>query len=443
MGSKINKILLILMILLVAIFLFVFYIVKSSNLNSESVSSEEEFAREIFKYRTNDISDKENVDNILDNIKFDGMYSYQSHEIKTKNRLNKIIFYLNEDNSLTKNEKSDIDIINENLVMLFALIENLDEITFHITTPDDDIDITTQRRWINEFFQNNIYNEIKTEDDFYNLVKSFSEIDLSAKPKNYKDIQQVIEDAILKYNKEKFPIGEFAVEGHFTYDVYETMEYTKAYLYVKYSKYQFINDFFENIAEISSPVVITFSYDEKSGYIMKDYRETDDGAYYEISLHEMFPEDIIPKVKNHMNNKKEMDVIEQKIDKKITEYLTELGRIDYKVAKNRVEEEKKYPDIREENQMIFDALSQVYSDYPYFIGSLEKLENGQRMKYSMQKEETSEKKDVLTYEKIRLPEKTQVEKLTLEIEGGEIKVIEGKLSEEFTSFYKSLKDSQK
>lgn len=431
------------MILLVAIFLFVFYIVKSSNLNSESVSSEEEFAREIFKYRTNDISDKENVDNILDNIKFDGMYSYQSHEIKTKNRLNKIIFYLNEDNSLTKNEKSDIDIINENLVMLFALIENLDEITFHITTPDDDIDITTQRRWINEFFQNNIYNEIKTEDDFYNLVKSFSEIDLSAKPKNYKDIQQVIEDAILKYNKEKFPIGEFAVEGHFTYDVYETMEYTKAYLYVKYSKYQFINDFFENIAEISSPVVITFSYDEKSGYIMKDYRETDDGAYYEISLHEMFPEDIIPKVKNHMNNKKEMDVIEQKIDKKITEYLTELGRIDYKVAKNRVEEEKKYPDIREENQMIFDALSQVYSDYPYFIGSLEKLENGQRMKYSMQKEETSEKKDVLTYEKIRLPEKTQVEKLTLEIEGGEIKVIEGKLSEEFTSFYKSLKDSQK
>lgn len=439
-SNKLNKVLLILVVLLTLVFLLVFFILKilgNTEGNKDLIKSDA-IPYEIYNYKTEDVNNKENVDNIINNLKFDGVYKLSSYELDDKNGINKIIFYLYEEDAPSKKtKKSDIVYFNENGIILFTLIENLDEINFNIEDKDGNYIIKTQRRWANELYQYNVYNEINSYDKFKIMIDDFDKMNFSQKPKDYKDINVCIEDSIYKYNKDKFPFGEVGIESHITYEIYETVEYTKAYLFVHYYKYQFANDTFEIVGGIVAPVTITFSKDKKNGYIMKEYKEADDGAKYGVSLLEMFPENILPMVENHSNNKEEMNQIENDLNRKIQDYLSALGRSGFKVGKS----EKKYPEIREENQMIFDVLSQIYTDYPYFVGNWEKIEDGIRYRYSLIEKDTSEDKDILTYEKINLNTNTKEQSLTVELKNGEITEIEGNLSEEFNSYYKSLLES--
>lgn len=438
-GDRINRFLLILAVLSALVFLLLFLMVRqNSNFKQEnSLDMAEKAIKDLYDYKIPDISEEEKVSAIIKALKFDGQYKYIGHNIYKDDDSNMIIFSLKKDiTNPEKSPKSDLYYINQNTILLFALIGNLGEIKYTLISDSENVDILTQRRWANELFKGNIYEETKTRSVYDEMVEKLDNINTYQKPKNYKDIEVCISDVILTYNKDLFQKGEFGAQAHITYGDNTNMEGTKVYVVANYKKFQIINDTFEVVGEVEKPVVITFGYDKKNGYMVKDYKEAEDGNRREISLMELFPQDLIPQIKSYFVNTDTQGKIDQQIYVSAREYLDAIGKKDIDIGSS----EKKYPDIKPENQMMYEVLASVYTDYPYFVGSEEKIENTHRYKY-FTKHERVDDKDILTYEKIDANTGRKLEVLQVELENGNIKTTQGKLSDEFNSYYESLKNS--
>ena len=80
--------------------------------------------------------------------------------------------------------------------------------------------------------------------------------------------------------------------------------------------------------------------------------------------------------------------------------------------------------------MEFDALYRAYTDYPYFVGTLEKLEDNIRFIYETkyQKQDTS---DTFGFTKTRYDTNEVIENVKVKLDNGNLSVIEGELRKSY------------
>lgn len=132
------------------------------------------------------------------------------------------------------------------------------------------------------------------------------------------------------------------------------------------------------------PVAMEFSYDDRQGYELEAYRMPRDGAEYLASIHEMFPEDLweecCPTTETYAKTYAGLKKQEERYTKR---YLERIGREaavgDHPDALHPLLTDAgfsvKVSNLMSENRKI--------SAYPYWIGNLERIEDGVRYQYAM------------------------------------------------------------
>ena len=210
------------------------------------------------------------------------------------------------------------------------------------------------------------------------------------------DLDKAISQAIFAYNKERYWKGECAAEGHIQLHKTETNEaeidssssqnkgnnsLITVYALTMYGQYEFQNgNFVKGGGSGVIPAVIIFSYSDQQGYLLEDYQEPMEGADYQESIEMLFPEtlwkDCLSPSEEIRNNLKEQAYVKR--------YLQEIGReaaigeysdFEYLLLTDagiRVEVSNKLCDLGKE-----------YSNYPDFIGNIERVEDNIRYVYEM------------------------------------------------------------
>ena len=212
------------------------------------------------------------------------------------------------------------------------------------------------------------------------------------------DLDKAISQAIFAYNKERYWEGECAAEGHIQLHKTEINEaeidssssqnkgnnsLITVYVLTMYGQYEFQNgNFVKEGGSGVIPAVIIFSYSDQQGYLLEDYQEPMEGADYQESIEMLFPEalwkDCLSPSEEIRNNLKEQE------QAYVKRYLQEIGReaaigeysdFEYLLLTDagiRVEVSNKLCDLGKE-----------YSNYPDFIGNIERVEDNIRYVYEM------------------------------------------------------------
>ena len=145
-----------------------------------------------------------------------------------------------------------------------------------------------------------------------------------------------------------------------------------------YGEYGFLNNKFIKISGSGIiPAVITFTVDKDNVYTLQSYEVPLDGSEYASSVKEMFPKDLYNRIIPSSDSDKTVLLAQER--KYAKNYLESIGRTasigEYSDLKMEI------PDIPDETyNMIFDR----YWEYPYWIGTQEKIEDGVRYVYETQ-----------------------------------------------------------
>lgn len=108
------------------------------------------------------------------------------------------------------------------------------------------------------------------------------------------DLDEAIGQAVLSYQEDGYLGGECAAEGHIMLGNEQKKDgHVTVYALTMYGQYEFHDDFFVKESGTGViPVVMDFSYDDGSGYVLENYQEPMDGGYYLESIYKMFPEQL-------------------------------------------------------------------------------------------------------------------------------------------------------
>lgn len=196
------------------------------------------------------------------------------------------------------------------------------------------------------------------------------------------DLDEAIGKAVLSRNADDYVSLECVGEGHILLGKKEKNNETTVYALTMYGEYGFENGgFIKGVGTGVIPAVIVFSFDEEKGYVLEDFRTPMDGAYYITSIHELFPE----KYWERCININEADDEELTRQERVyaAGYLKQIGR-DARIGEYP---NGNYPLLTDEGVSVevsnyLTDLDKQYG-YPYWIGNLEKLEDGVRYLYEM------------------------------------------------------------
>lgn len=204
--------------------------------------------------------------------------------------------------------------------------------------------------------------------------------------------------AVKNYGENAYAKGELATEGHEILEVEEKDSTVKAYTISRFGYFGFQNGVFTTISGNGAiPTVITFSKNN-SGYSLMEYKEPQDGSAYGESIKKMFPKSLWDKVLSH----------DDSVDSKLTaqqvaqaaQYLKSIGKTS-KV--DSIQGEKKLPNINvtASNKLFSDITKDdlFLNNFPYWLGTQEKLENGQRYIYETSQSKTSDGYDMISFKK--------------------------------------------
>lgn len=226
------------------------------------------------------------------------------------------------------------------------------------------------------------------------------------------DEEALIKQAIINEHNKDYSHGEEAFcEGHKILQTVEDETQLKIYTIVSIGDYGFENGIFTKVSGTGAiPTVIVFDKDKEGQYKISNYQGPEDGAEYAPSLKRMFPKQLYKKVLHAEEYYEELLKQEEAYAKA---YLKGIGR-DAKVQGENVE---KILDTM--NTQASNMLLDRYREYPYWIGTLEKLEDGVRYIYQKDWKEEKNGNGIVTY--IKTDEKGNVVEKTV------IKVIESNL----------------
>lgn len=196
------------------------------------------------------------------------------------------------------------------------------------------------------------------------------------------DLDEAVGKAVLSHNADGYAPLECVGEGHVLLGKEEKNAEITVYALTMYGEYGFENGgFIKGRGTGVIPTVIVFSFDEEKGYVLEDFRTPMDGAYYISSIHELFPE----KYWERCINVNEADDEELTRQERVyaVGYLKQIGR-DARIGEYPNGD---YPLLTDEGVSVEVSNYLINLDkqygYPYWIGNLEKLEDGVRYLYEM------------------------------------------------------------
>lgn len=201
------------------------------------------------------------------------------------------------------------------------------------------------------------------------------------------ELSALVANAIISYNRDIHSDGECSAEGHRILGSTLFGNCMKVYALTMYGSYGFENDMFIKVSGTGViPAVLTF---EKNGeaYSLQGIEYPRDGAGYVKSIKRMFPHKYRPAALRHSEEQNaELSSQERAYAEK---YLKSIGR------------EAQIGEYRDLNVVLLSDLGvsddvsnklccdKMLGEYPYWIGTMETLENGKRYVRSLSYDEVA------------------------------------------------------
>lgn len=213
------------------------------------------------------------------------------------------------------------------------------------------------------------------------------------------NMEEAVANAI-KLQSEGYMDGEFVSEGHIILSVQEGTETVKVYTIASLGVFGFENGVFTKVSGSGAiPTVMTFYRDQQGRYSLIKYQEPLDGAGYVESVKEMFPLHLHSRVLRPHDDYLEL---EKQQEEQAREYLKSIGR-SAQVSAAHVE--KKLADINVEasNKLLaeYTKYDPFLNNCPYWLGTRELIENGERFIYETAMSKTSDGYDLIVFKKTR------------------------------------------
>lgn len=233
---------------------------------------------------------------------------------------------------------------------------------------------------------------------------------------NYRrEIESSLCNAILTHNRNTYYPGETQTEGHKILKIAKiNKSQFKVYCIVSYGEFGFENGIFTKISGSGAiPTVITLTKNESVGYDLSEYEESLDGEDNFKSTMSMFPFYLYPAV---INSYKYQDALCTQQEAYAKQYLISIDRENSEVSGRHIEKT-----LAKMNTQASNKLLSLFDEYPYWIGTLEKLEDNVRYIY---RKEYDDNKQIVTYTKEK-EDGTVVEKSIIDTTNGELVFLEG------------------
>lgn len=194
-----------------------------------------------------------------------------------------------------------------------------------------------------------------------------------------KELDVAVGNAVIDSNNGSFLEGEVKAEGHIILQQGTASDDSIViYALTMYGEYGFQNDAFIKISGTGAiPTVITLAYDEDNGYALRSYSVPNDGSGYVDSVKEMFPKDLYNYVLSVSDS--DLSSLQAKERKYAKAYLNKIGRS--AVIGDYADIKYDFPQISDEAS---NEIFKRYSDYPDWIGTEERIEDGVRYVYETQ-----------------------------------------------------------
>lgn len=341
-----------------------------------------EYSTSLYKYKTKYIGDISNITQLVYRLPLSKYY--KSTELITEKETHGLkLFYDIDDKNLSKEE------IDKNLysssVVLFSLIDNLDNTIFNIKNHKEEYTLEYKREDINKTLNIDIREKSNTLENFKELISTLDINNLSSDSLD-KAISLVIQNFLTPN-----PGEEFVAEGHVILDKEENDKEVKVYLIASANAYSFENDIFTSTSGYGAmPIVMKFS---KNGtnYNHISTKEPNDGSYYVDSIEKMFPKKLLKKA---LNPDEYIDKLTEQQEKQTKLYLKSINRV-AKVQGDFVDKKQAKISIAASNKLLE---KEELQEYPHWIGTKESLINGVRYIYET-KQEKRNKYDIIIYTK--------------------------------------------
>jgi len=228
------------------------------------------------------------------------------------------------------------------------------------------------------------------------------------------NLDKAVSNAILAKNRGSYSAGECQGEGHYIMDSTTDGTTVIAYALAMYGEYGFEDGNFVKVSGSGViPTVITFSKDEAGTYSMVNYQEPEDGEGYAASIRRLFPIALQSQCLNiSASRAKKLQTQEQAY---AAVYLKSIGRAaaigDYGDFDHPLLTSLGVS-VEVSNMM---CENRKLSNYPLWVGNLERLEDGIRYVYQVDYDQEAH---VITYSKRKYDTKTVAEKFVFDSTSG-------------------------
>lgn len=236
------------------------------------------------------------------------------------------------------------------------------------------------------------------------------------------DLDASVGAAVLAQNSNGYLSGECVAEGHIILDTKVTEDVTTAYCLTMYGQYGFEDGVFTKVSGTGViPVVVEFQKDSNGVYSLQSYTEPQDGAEYTSSIETMFPKNL-QRIAINGGTDKQQEELKKMEAAYAAAYLKQIGR-EAKISQNWALESNRGTtdmDTEASNQLL-----DTYGDYPYWIGTQERIENGVRYVYEKKWDSKGNGDGIVTYVKYSYDTKEVVEETQIEVKSGKIVYMKG------------------
>ena len=220
---------------------------------------------------------------------------------------------------------------------------------------------------------------------------------------------QALYAAVLEQNKASYVDGECQTAAVYVLKEEHTDREDIYYCLTQYGGFGFENGYFTKVSGTGA-IPVRMRFDKNMNLI--EYKAPMDGKYYADSIREMFPADIQGEVVMPGEDLCEK-LVSQEIEQAKT-YLAAIGRQAEVVYNWRREKGNRLADM---DVGISNFLMDSFNEYPYWIGTIERIENGVRYVYEKSWDEESKGTGTVAFTKYRYDTKQVVFKQAYIVRG--------------------------
>ncbi|NLY43851.1 MAG: hypothetical protein GX066_07765 [Clostridiaceae bacterium] len=191
---------------------------------------------------------------------------------------------------------------------------------------------TSGREWFYQYGEYEEQNALNVVDEDVNQYKKGEDVGGITLPEGVDrtNLEDVISNYILAWNRSFYKIGEKAIEAHKIYKDEVKDDVTTIYMLVRFAWFEFANDVFTPVEDNQAAPVVMQLRSTENGYEPLGYKQSLGGAYLEQSVAKMFPEDIRKLVLDEYE-KVDKELKDEQV-KKAKEYLAKLNRSDVPIG---------------------------------------------------------------------------------------------------------------